>query len=58
LQTQLEDLQTAAKSAVSELGDVSATDLVVKLQSHQQMLELSLAVFARINDQSLLDFLR
>jgi flagellar hook-associated protein 3 FlgL len=58
LESHLQDLQLAAKSTISELGDVDVSELVVKLQSYQQMLQLSLAVFARINDQSLVDFLK
>jgi flagellin-like hook-associated protein FlgL len=58
LETHLQDVQTSARKTVSELGDASVTDIVVKLQAYQQMLQLSLETFARINGVSLLDFLK
>src|ERR1043166_2532542 len=58
LDSHLKDLQLNAKKTASELGDVDMSDLVVKLQTYQNMLQLSLASFSRIMDQNLLDFLR
>ncbi len=58
LQSHLQDMQTAAKKNVSELGDIDLSQVVVNLQVYQQKLQMSLATFARINGQSLLDFLR
>jgi flagellin-like hook-associated protein FlgL len=58
LQSHLQDMQLAAKKNISELSDVDVSELVVKLQTYQQQLQLSLASFARINSHSLLDFLQ
>ncbi len=58
LESHLREMQTAAKKTVSELGDVDLPELVVKLQAHEQMLQVAMATFARLNSQSLLDFLR
>lgn len=58
LQSHLGDLQLNARQTASDLGDVDMTELVVKLQAYQNMLQLSLATFSRIVDQNLLDFLR
>jgi flagellar hook-associated protein 3 len=58
LQSHLQDLQLNAKKTSSELGDADLSDLVIKLQSYQNMLQLSYASFARIIDQNILDFLK
>lgn len=58
LKGHLQDLQLNARKAASDLGDVDMSELVVKLQANQNMLQLSLAAFARIVGQNLLDFLR
>jgi flagellar hook-associated protein 3 FlgL len=57
LQSNLQDLQLNAQKTASNLGDVDMTDLVVKLQAYQNMLQLSLGTFSRIVDQNLLNFL-
>lgn len=57
LETHLKDMQTEAKKTISELGDADVTDIVVKLQMYERMLQLSLATFARISGVSLMDFL-
>jgi flagellin-like hook-associated protein FlgL len=58
LQSHLQDLQLNAKQTASDLGDADMSDIVVKLQSYQNMLQLSFASFSRIIDQNLLDFLK
>lgn len=58
LQSHLQDLQLNARKTASDLGNVDMSELVVKLQSYQNMLQLSLMTFSRIVDQNLLDFLR
>ena len=58
LQKHLEDLQLSAKQTAADLGGVDLSEIVVNLQAYQNMLQLSLATFARLADQSLLDFLR
>jgi len=58
LQSHLQDLQLNAKKTASELGDIDISEVAVKLQAFQNMMQLSLATFARSVDQSLLDFLR
>jgi flagellin-like hook-associated protein FlgL len=57
LQSHLSDLQLAAQKNISDVGDADVSDIVVKLQSYTQMLQLTLASFAQINNVSLLDYL-
>jgi len=57
LQTHLEDLKLNAQKTASDIGNADIADIVVKLQSYEQMLQLTLAAYARITSQSLLDFL-
>lgn len=58
LDNHLQDLQLTVKQTVSDLQDADLTDIVIKLQSFSQMLQLSLQSYARIVDQNLLDFLK
>ena len=57
LGTHLTDLQFSAKTTGSQLGYIDMSEVVIKLQSLQNMMQLSFATFARIIDQNLLDFL-
>lgn len=58
LDSHLQDLQLTVKQTVSDLQDADMTDIVVKMQAYNQMLQLSLASYARIIDTNLLDFLK
>ncbi len=57
LTSHLQDLQLSAQTASSDLGSADISELVVKLQSYNQMLQLSMATFTRIMGVSLLDYL-
>jgi len=58
LDSHLQELQLTIKQSVSDLQDADMTDIVVKLQAYNQMLQLSLASYARIINTNLLDFLK
>ena len=58
LQTHLQDLQLTAKQTISNVGGADITDVVVKLQSYEQLLQLSLMSFSQIHSISLLNYLR
>ena len=58
LQTHLQTLQLNAQSTAGELGDANMAELAVKLQSLQNMLQMSLATFSKIIDQNLMNYLK
>lgn len=57
LENHVQDLKITTQKVISELGDVDLSELVVNLQSQQQLLQLSLASISRVLGQSLLDYL-
>lgn len=58
LQSHLQSLQLSAKETIGNIGNADVTDVVVKLQSYEQLLQLSLESFARIHSISLLNYIR
>lgn len=58
VQTHFEDLQLSIRKRVSDLSDADVADIVLKLQSYNQMLQLTYAAFSRVVSTNLLDFLR
>ena len=58
MQTHLQALQLSTKETISTVGDADVTDVVVKLQSYEQMLHLSLMTFQKISSTSLLNYLQ
>ena len=58
LQAHLQALQLSANETIGTVGSADITDVVVKLQSYEQLLQLSLASFAQINSISLLNYLK
>ena len=58
LQSHLTALQLSAKETIGNVGNADITDVVVKLQSYEQLLQLSLAAFAQIHSISLLNYLK
>ncbi len=58
MQTHLQTLQLSAQTTASNVGDVNMAELVVKLQSYHNMLQMSLATFSKIIDQNLLNYLQ
>ncbi len=58
LQAQLGDIQLQGKKQAAELNGADFAALVLNLQSQQSLFQATLAVTARLFDQSLLDFIR
>lgn len=52
------EAQVVGKQLISDLEDVDISQVVVQMQANQNLLDLTLAVAARLQDQSLLDFMR
>jgi flagellar hook-associated protein 3 FlgL len=52
------DVQLRAKELTANLEDADLSQLVLEMQSRENLLRLALAASARLYDQSLLDFLR
>ena len=58
LQEQLQSLQLSTKETITNVGSADITDVVVKLQSYQQSLQLALMSFVQISSTSLLNYLK
>lgn len=58
LQTRTEDLTLSTKKALSDIENVDVTDVVVKLQEAQNQMQFALAAIAKLNDVSLLNYMR
>lgn len=58
LQTRTEDLQLSTKQALSDAENVDITDVVVRLQEAQNQMQFALAAIAKLNDVSLLNYMR
>jgi flagellar hook-associated protein 3 FlgL len=58
LQSHLQDLQLSTKQTIANVGGADLTDVVVKLQSFEQQLQLSLEAFAQISSISLMNYLK
>jgi flagellar hook-associated protein 3 FlgL len=57
LQSHLQDLHLATQKTISTQGNADLTDVVVKLQTYQNLLQMSLLSFSRITSTSLLNYL-
>ena len=57
LESHLQDLQLTTKKLISNLEDVDISQVVLQLQSQQNLLQLTLGATARLMSVSLLDFL-
>ncbi len=58
LQTQLQNVQLSTKETISTVGGADIAGVVVKLQTYEQQLQLSLESFAQIHSISLLNYLK
>ncbi len=58
LESRLRDVQLTTKQLISNLEDADVSQLVVQLQANQNMLTLTLATAAKLQDQSFLDFMK
>lgn len=54
----LRDVQLTAKQLISDIEDADISQIIVQLQSNENALQLTLAIAARLQEQTLLDFLR
>jgi flagellar hook-associated protein 3 len=57
LQTQMQDVQTSTKATISNLSGADVANVVVQLQSYQQLLQLALESFSQISSTTLLNYL-
>ena len=57
LQGNLQNVQLAVKENIGNLGSADLTDVVVQLQSYEQLLQLSFTTFSQITSTSLLNYL-
>jgi flagellar hook-associated protein 3 len=58
LQSNLQNMQSSTQESITNVGGANMTDIVVQLQSVEQMLQLSLATFQKISSTSLLNYLQ
>jgi flagellar hook-associated protein 3 FlgL len=58
LESRTKDVQVDLRSLTSDLKGVDLPEVVLSLQSQQNLLQLTQASTARVFDQSLLDFIR
>jgi flagellar hook-associated protein 3 FlgL len=58
LQSNLQNLQLSTQENISNVGGANMTDVVVQLQTYEQMLQMSLLAFSKISSTSLLNYLQ
>jgi flagellar hook-associated protein 3 FlgL len=58
LQTNLQNMQLNTKQTISNVGNADVANVVVQLQSYEQLLQLSLMSFEQITSISLLNYMR
>jgi flagellin-like hook-associated protein FlgL len=58
IESHLQDLQLTTRKLLTDRGGADLSEVVIRMQSEQNLLQLSLAGFARILDQNLLDYLQ
>jgi flagellar hook-associated protein 3 len=58
LENHVRDVQLSAQQLISDLEDADISEIVVRLQANENLLRLTLATAARLQEQTFLDFMQ